>query len=212
MTKYLSILLLTITIIYCPAYAQILDDESASMSNKDSSVFVDNYDETEALFNKMFKEFSESEKDISKVDTFDDAITQATTVAKENGNIQADITSTYVPLDGDMFIGIKDGSFKIYQDIMGKINCTFTIVLNSNLDRNIKRMGLNLLYPMQSFAFIFKDVPAKGSQTRYITTTGDICYNISGVPDIRINMCKIRQASGKECMNRIKWKENILPQ
>jgi hypothetical protein len=212
MTKYFSILLLVATFLYNQAFAQILEDEPTPEQKEVSSVPESDYEETEALFDKMFEEFSESEKDISRPDKFDDAITRATAVAKEQGDINTGVTSSYVPLNGDMFIGIKDGSFKIYQDIMGRMNCTFTVVLNSNLDRDIKRMGLNLIYPMQSFAFIFRDVPAKGSQTRYITTTGDICYNISGVPDIRINMCRIRQASGKECMNRLKWKDNIVPQ
>lgn len=213
MKKYFIILLLALVVFSYRVEAQILDDEPIpDKTEKANDLSSYDYDETEVLFNKMFEEYSPSERDVTKTDSFDDIITRASNEVKKNENTNIEPTNIYPPLNGDMYIGIKDGSFKIYQDIIGKTNCTFTVVLNSNLDRDIKRMGLSLAYPVQSFAFIFRDVPAKGSQTRYITTTGDICYNISGVPDIRINMCKIRQASGKECMNRLKWAEDIVPQ
>lgn len=209
MKKYSIIFFMLFALLSFQVSAQILDDDFAQDTNQE---LESDYDKTDALFNEMFVEFPDSEKDISKTDSFDDAITRATVIAKDKGNINFETETDYPPLQGDMYIGIKDGSFKIFQDIMKKTTCTFTVVLNSNLDRSIKRMGLSLIYPKAPFAFIFRDVPSNGSQTRYITTTGDICYNISGVPDISINMCRIRQASGKECMNRLKWKDDIIPQ
>lgn len=185
------------------AQAQLLDDE-----------VIDDTDKSEALFNEMFSDYSETEKDVTKVKTFDDVISRGADIIKNSDVTISDEVSVntqpqFLPLSGNMFIGIAPGSFKIFKDIANRITCSFQVVLNSELDRDISFLGLNLIYPNRSFAFMFKDIPPHGSQTRAITTRGDICYSLTGTPDIDIHLCKIRSAAGSECVQRLKWDENI---
>jgi hypothetical protein len=185
-------------LISCPHLnAQVLDDGTASAP---SSLEVEDVDDT--LFDEMFSEFSETEKDVTLKKTFDDALNAGSTAPTgDYGGI--------LPLNGDMQIGVTNGSFRIFQDVYGRTSCTFTVTLISHLDRGIKIMGLNLIYPKRNFAFVFKDIPENGTQVKTITTRGDICYNLSGVPDIRINKCRIFNASSGECTKRIVWNDTI---
>lgn len=192
-------------------YAQILEDE-------DNSIFEQNQPtnktvEDDALFDELFSDFPDTEKDITQVKTFDDVVSRASAQVKTQNN---DDSSSFVmspqqlpPLTGDMYIGITKNSFKVFKDMAGRTKCKFSVTLKSNLDRSIKIMGLSLVYPKTSFAFIFKEVPANGKQVHYITTTDNICYTIAGVPDIDIHKCKIRGATGEECAQRLKWSDDM---
>ena len=180
-------------------FAQILDDEDAS-------------GEDEELFNEMFSDYSETEKDVTKVKNFGDIIDRASDVLKQADTSLAeedDDEEPLAPIEGDLFIGVTKGSFKTFADIRGKTACSFNITLKSTLNYDIKTMGLYLVYPKRSFAFMFFDVKANSSQEKTIRTSGDICYNMAGAPDIDIHKCKIYGASNRECSNRIKWNENL---
>ena len=91
----------------------------------------------------------------------------------------------------------------------GRTRCAFDVVLKSELEKNIKTMGLNLVYPNRAFAFIFRDVPSNDKQIRHITTSGDICYTMSNTPDIYINLCKIRETLASDCIKHIKWSNTL---
>ncbi|MCM1323131.1 MAG: hypothetical protein NC218_03010 [Acetobacter sp.] len=190
-------------------YAQLLDDEEI-MSDSYQSMEGDN---DEALFNEMFNDFPESEKDITKVKTFDDAIERFSQEIK-NKQLSSEenilpVPTQITPLVGDMSVGIQKGSFKIFRDISGRSRCSFNVALKSELDRNIKVLALNLVYAKRVFAFVFKDVPMGETQLRHITTGGDICYHLTGVPDIRVHNCKIKGALANDCLKHIKWSDNL---
>lgn len=200
---------------YAPAFSQILDDEEVveNKASTNSAPILDEVDEDEALFNEMFSDYSETERDITKVKTFNDAMDRAadligqantpTSLAEEQKDLP--------PLEGDMSIGLLDGSFRVFKDISGQTSCSFSVMLKSDMNRTLKAMGLYLLYKQRTFAFLFRDVPAYGSQIRGITTKGDICYTLAGEPDIGIHLCKIYgpTAPGNECVRRLKWVDKL---
>lgn len=165
----------------------------------------------EALFNEMFGDHPEIREDVENMGNFENTAQKAAEKIKQTGATapSAPADGILKPLNGDMLIGVSKGSFKVFQDMTGRTNCTFGVTLKSNLDRELKTMGLQLVYPHRVFAFIFRNVAEKGSQERFITTTGDICYNLAGVPDIEVNLCRIKNAADNECAKRIKWSNDL---
>ncbi|MBO5037882.1 MAG: hypothetical protein J6C85_00280 [Alphaproteobacteria bacterium] len=203
-------------LIYCtPVFSQVLDDEEVAETKADagSAPVLDEVDEDEALFNEMFSDYSETERDITKVKTFNDAMDRAADLIGQTDTTAPlpEEQKALPPLEGDMSIGLLDGSFKIFRDMSGQTSCSFSVILKSDMNRVLKQMGLNLFYKQRTFAFLFRDVPAYGTQIRSITTRGDICYTLAGEPDIGIHLCKIYgpTAPGNECVRRLKWVEKL---
>lgn len=199
MQRFLCVFFICFGLIIPQGNAQILDDEAT--------------DSDEELFNEMFSDYSETEKDVTKVKDFGEIIERAGDVLKEVDKVQEaskqQQNEVTPPLEGELSIGITKGSFKTYAGFHGRPTCSFGVTLNSTFNLDIKILGLYLTYPKRSFAFVFFDVKANSGQEHFIETSGDICYNIAGVPDIEIHKCKIYGASSKECSQRIKWDENI---
>lgn len=195
--------------------AQILDDEETLPNNEIVTPSEQAEDDNEELFNEYFSDYSETERDITKVKTFGDAIDQiadlipkeAITAEKKEESTEED--KPLPPIEGDLTIGITNGSFRISKNSLGQPACRFTVTMLSTLNRKIKTLSFNLVYPHRVFAFIFRDVAPEGYQIHPISTTGDICYNLMGAPDIDIHTCKIYGASGEECAARLKWDEKI---
>ncbi len=196
-----------------PINAQVLDGETAQEASFPSSggLSFDETDKNEALFNEMFGDHPEIREDVENTGNFENTVQKAAEKIKQTGatDPSAPADGILKPLSGDMLIGVSKGSFKVFQDMTGRTNCTFGVTLKSNLDRELKTMGLQLVYPHRVFAFIFRNVAEKGSQERFITTTGDICYNLAGVPDIEVNLCRIKNAADNECAKRIKWSNDL---
>lgn len=187
------------------ARAQLLDDDFPSNQNTT--------DNSDALFGEIFDDFSETEKDITKVKTFDEAVDVFAEEIKKNtpaDNTPVQESFQITPLKGEMFIGIQKNSFRIFRDMSGQSRCSFSVTLKSDLEKDIKLLALNLVYTKKVFAFVFKDVPAGKMQLRHITTGGDICYRMAGiVPDINIHKCKIRATLAKDCAEHIKWSDDL---
>lgn len=191
------------------SYAQTFEDEDLQET---LSVNELNADEDEAFFNELFEEYPEDEKDINVPATFDDAIDEAAKIMKSySEHITKDSSNTEVhvekmiPLDGDIYLSLVNGSFKIFKNLSGKTQCRFSVRLKSEVSREINTIALSLSYPKRSFAYIFRRVPPKGEIIETITTRGDICYNLSGAPDIHINKCMIKNTSNQDCVSHIKW-------
>lgn len=204
MRKTVALFILAAFISFCyNAHAQILDDEVDSTLSDTTS--------EDTLFDEIFSDYSETERDITKVKTFDDALSRTADEIKKTDILNNDILvpQELPPLTGNMVIGLKKGSFTIFRDISGRTKCSFIVTLKSNLDREVRLLGLNLVFPHRTFAYVFRKIPANGSQDRKITTMGDICYNLVGVPDINIHSCKIRGVLGSECAQRITWTDSI---
>lgn len=205
-------LLLTFSLIL-PVQAQVLDAEEApdAAAPAPAGLSFDETDKNEALFNEMFGDHPEIREDAENTGNFENTAQKAAERIKQTGATAPSVSADGIlkPLNGDMFIGVSKGSFKVFQDMTGRTNCTFGVTLKSNLDRELKTMGLQLVYPHRVFAFIFRNVAEKGSQERFITTTGDICYNLAGVPDIEVNLCRIKNAADNECAKRIKWSNDL---
>lgn len=199
MQRFLYVFLLCFGLVIPQGNAQILDDEAA--------------DGDEELFNEMFSDYSETEKDVTKVEDFGDIVEKAGEVLKKVETSKASSSQVMIndlpPIDGDLFIGISKGSFRTYSGYHGEPACSFGVTLNSTLNLDIQILGLYLTYPKRSFAFTFFDVKSNSGQEHTIRTSGDICYNLTGVPDIEIHKCKIYGASNKECSMRLKWDKDI---
>lgn len=196
-----------------PVQAQVLDAEEApdAAAPAPAGLSFDETDKNEALFNEMFGDHPEIREDAENTGNFENTAQKAAERIKQTGATAPSVSADGIlkPLNGDMLIGVSKGSFKVFQDMTGRTNCTFGVTLKSNLDRKLKTMGLQLVYPHRVFAFIFRNVAEKGSQERFITTTGDICYNLAGVPDIEVNLCRIKNAADNECAKRIKWSNDL---
>lgn len=205
-------LLLTFSLIL-PVQAQVLDAEEApdAAAPAPAGLSFDETDKNEALFNEMFGDHPEIREDAENTGNLENTAQKAAERIKQTGATAPSVSADGIlkPLNGDMLIGVSKGSFKVFQDMTGRTNCTFGVTLKSNLDRELKTMGLQLVYPHRVFAFIFRNVAEKGSQERFITTTGDICYNLAGVPDIEVNLCRIKNAADNECAKRIKWSNDL---
>ena len=192
-----------------PSFAQIFDDDDFLDTSSEETASVD---EDEAFFNELFEEFPEDERDVTLPATFDDAISEAAKIVKsysehlKKDSSTADVSvEKIIPLDGDIYLNIVNGSFKIFKNLAGKIRCRFSVRLKSDIDREIDIIALSLSYPKRSFAFIFRDATPKGELIETITTGGDICYDLSGAPDININKCRIKNTSNQDCAAHIKW-------
>ena len=191
------------------SYAQTFDDEDLQET---LNVNEFNVDEDEAFFNELFEEYPEDEKDITVPVTFDDAIDEAAKImksysehiTKDSSEVEAHVEKI-IPLDGDIYLNIVNGSFKIFKNLAGKTQCRFSVRLKSEVNREINTIALSLSYPKRSFAFIFRDAQPRGEIIETITTRGDICYEMSGAPDIHINKCMIKNTSSQDCVSHIKW-------
>ena len=196
-----------------PSFAQILEDDfSSPASSSDSAEVEDN----EALFDELFSDYSEAEKDISKIQTFNDAMEQAADLIQKNISLsdslvkQKEETKKEIePIDGEILLGLVRGSFGIQADSQNRPVCSFAVALKSTLNRNIKTIGLTLRFPKGNFAFVFRNISANGSQRHVIRTRGEVCHNLSGYPDINIHNCKIYNASSRECVQRTRWVEKM---
>jgi hypothetical protein len=199
MRRFLYVFFICFGLFVPQVNAQVLDDDTT--------------DGDEELFNEMFSDYSETEKDVTKIEDFGDIVERAGDVLKKVEAAKNDSSQVsnndLPPIDGALSIGITKGSFKTYDGFHGEPTCSFGVTLKSTLNLDIKHLGLYLIYPKRSFAFMFFDVKANSGQEHFIETTGDICYNLTGVPDIEIHKCKIYGASNQECSQRLTWDENI---
>ena len=183
-----------------PSWAQMLDDESS----------VDEAVEYDVLFNEMYDEKEvEGVKIPTSLDELASSVSIKVNSEKKENQGEEEPQQELPPLDGEISIGLSKGSFVIFQDIIGRTTCSFGVTVRSNLNRNIKSLALRLVYPNSAFAFIYRDIEAGGVDEKFITTHGDICYNISGVPNIDINRCRIFSSKEDECAKRIKWDAEI---
>ena len=196
-----------------PSFAQVFDDEDFQETTSTNTL---SSSDDEALFNELFEEYPADERDINTPVDFDDAIGKAAKIVKSysnrvnNGSTEVDTTvEEFYPLDGDMYLSIVSGSFKIFKNIAGKMQCRFSVKLQSEIDKEINIVALSLAYPKRSFAFIFRRIPPKGEIIQSITTSGDICYNLNGAPDIHVNKCRIKNTSSQDCVSHIKWDDRV---
>lgn len=192
-----------------PVQAQVLDAEEApdAAAPAPAGLSFDETDKNEALFNEMFGDHPEIREDAENTGNFENTAQKAAERIKQTGATAPSVSADGIlkPLNGDMLIGVSKGSFKVFQDMTGRTNCTFGVTLKSNLDRELKTMGCNWSIRIV-FSLLFSGTsPKKALRSGLLRTTGDICYNLAGVPDIEVNLCRIKNAADKECAKRIKW-------
>ena len=198
-----------------PAKSQVLDDDDVAPTTTVSKPSTSINDETakdEALFNELFSDYSEEDRDMTKIKTFGDAMDVIShNINKKDLKTKEDIQAPkeLPPLEGKLYIGITKNSFQLYQNAFNQPACSFTVTLKSDINRYIKLMSLNLVYAKGVFAFIFRNVKEGKSVTQSFRTMGNICYNLSGVPDIAIHKCKIMGAESKECAQRLEWSNKL---
>jgi len=179
---------------------------------------IDEIAQDEALFDELFSDYDSSEKDITKAVDFDDAISKTADAIKKSGatkplpvELEPKEEEPELPaIDGDIFVGIVNGSFNISKDMFGRPACTFSVMLRSELNRTIKQLAFYLVYKYTSFAFVFSNVEQNSTHENFIRTSGDICYHLNDLPDIEVNRCLIYAASKKECAPRMKWDTGMV--
>lgn len=190
--------------------AQLLDEMPAQETTP--SITNSNTDnDSEELFNEMFSDHDISEREPDRIENFDSAVENTAKALQKSNAIDNAVQARPVqePITGDLKIGVVQGSFKVFQNYSGKTQCSFDVVLKSEINRDIKSMGVRLIYPHRAFAFVFRKVPAQTSQVRSITTSGNICYTFGGVPDMEVNLCRIVNTIDSECAKRLKWDNNL---
>ena len=138
-----------------PINAQVLDGETAQEASFPSSggLSFDETDKNEALFNEMFGDHPEIREDVENTENFENTAQKAAEKIKQTGATapSAPADGILKPLSGDMLIGVSKGSFKVFQDMTGRTNCTFGVTLKSNLDREL--IGLSA----SCFRFYFQE-------------------------------------------------------
>lgn len=130
-----------------PVQAQVLDAEEApdAAAPAPAGLSFDETDKNEALFNEMFGDHPEIREDAENTGNFENTAQKAAERIKQTGATAPSVSADGIlkPLNGDMLIGVSKGSFKVFQDMTGRTNCTFGVTLKSNLDRELKTMGRN---------------------------------------------------------------------
>jgi hypothetical protein len=193
-------------------FAQLLDDE---IDNSIAQVKTEEEIQTEQeeLFDEMFSDYTETieTKDEPEGEIEELAIELADHMKKVNivnpkakTEEQKEIDNK-TPIEGELYIGISKGSYRLFKDITGRTKCAFGVTLKSTLNKKLQNLSLRLVYPHRTFAFIFRNIPPQGELVQGITTRGDICYNLSGAPDINVNKCKIKDTKDEDCVSHIKW-------
>ncbi len=192
------------------SYTQILDDDAIINNNATvaESTEVTETNEDDILFDEMFSEYTDEEKDVTLEKSFNDIISQSSETFKNNDKLK-NKKEDFTPLTGDLLVGVTKGSFKTFSDIGGRIACSFGVTLKSNVDKDIKTIGIQLLFSNRTFAFIFKNIAAGKTVEHFITTRGDICYNMAEIPNIEVNICKIVRTSNGECAKKLKYDSSL---
>jgi hypothetical protein len=192
------------------AQSQVLDDEFGYDVEEKEVQLEEDHDE---LFDEMFPKAVVEKPQLTTEDKLNNMAEEVAENLKLKKLKETKISyeeAKSIPTEGEIRIGISKNSFKLKQDMMGRTICTFGVTLTSSLNKEIKSLALRLVYKQSAFAFIFRDVKANGSDEKYIRTNGDICYNLSGAPDIDINRCRIFGANANECAKRIIWDDDIV--
>ncbi|MBR2273783.1 MAG: hypothetical protein IJ864_02995 [Alphaproteobacteria bacterium] len=206
---FLLLVLICCVGLFRNSLAQVLDEDAALAEQE---IRPDATDQDEALFNELFSDYSEEDRDVTKVKTFDDAMDVVADSIKRTGAMNSieRRNEPLPPLEGELLVGVTKGSFHFAQNAFQQPSCSFTVTLKSKLNHHLRILALNLIYSQRTFAFIFRDVKPLGTDTHSIRTIGDICYNLTGAPDIDIHKCKIVGANDKECAERIRWQDAIV--
>lgn len=213
--KHLIIFLLSTVLVVSGSQsstAQLLDE--IPQQDTVSSVASDNASQSpdsEELFNEMFSDHDISEREPDRIENFDSAVENTANSLKKTNAINkvTQARPAPEPIKGELKIGVIPGSFRVFQSYSGKTQCSFDVLLKSEINRDIKAMGIRLIYPHRAFAFVFKNVAAQATQKRSITTSGNICYTFGGVPDMEVNLCRIINTIDTECAKRLKWDNNL---
>ena len=213
-----SVLFWIIALGFCistSSFAQILDDdyplEPETAISYDDNTTPDDHEE---LFDEMFGDYEETLPENNKASNSFDEIAKDIADNVDTSNFKSNTKEVnndkIASLEGELLIGVSQGGFKLFKDMMGRTKCSFGVTLKSTLNRDLKTLALRLIYKHGAFAFIFKNVKPGASDEHFITTMGDICYNLEGAPDIEINRCRIIGSREDDCMQRLKWDDKIL--
>ena len=224
MKKFALYLLVCMGVFFSePLYAQMLDDAETMTDEGYEELFDDMYGEElkkEASAEEAIYGEENSENNIEARDENISLEGAAQALAqhldalkkqkqdKDNADL-APTTEEMPTLNGEIFIGISKGSFVLFQDVLGRTMCSFGVTVRSTLDKDIRMLALKLAFPLQDYAFIYRDIKANGVEEKFIRGIGDICYNLSEAPDIEINRCRIFGASEDECAKRIRWDDKM---
>ncbi len=204
----------------CPLKAQILDDEGMTDEGYEE-LFDEMYGEEIKKENSIEEAMYGSDKEENNIEASDRSMSLesgAKILAKHLDEIKRQKEmEKFAPspevaeseLKGEIFIGISKGSFVLFKDVLNRTMCSFGVTVKSTLDKDIRMLALKLAFPLQDYAFIYRDIKANGVEEKFIRGVGDICFNLSEAPDIEINRCRIYGANEDECAKRIKWDPKI---
>ena len=139
--KHLIIFLLSTVLVVSGSQsstAQLLDE--IPQQGTASSVASDNASQntdSEELFNEMFSDHDISEREPDRIENFDSAVENtANTLKKTNAiNKATQARPAPEPIKGELKIGVIPGSFRVFQSYSGKTQCSFDVLLKSEINR-----------------------------------------------------------------------------
>jgi hypothetical protein len=83
--------------------------------------------------------------------------------------------------------------------------CNVRFNILSNLDQQINRLDVKLVWPKMTTTLSFSNV-APNTQTYYnYALVGDGCYNMDKAPNIIVNRCRVKGMTASECAKKLVW-------
>ena len=96
-------------------------------------------------------------------------------------------------------------NFKIDTTPSGRIMCDFDIVIHNSTQYKINTLNMQLVWPSIKTSASFYDVEPRQENYLPMTLLGKGCYSMDKVPNIVVNLCRIKGMSGEECSSSIIW-------
>lgn len=96
-------------------------------------------------------------------------------------------------------------NFKIDTTPSGRIMCDFDIVIHNSSSYKINTLSMQLIWPSIKTSASFYDVNPREENYLPMTLLGKGCYSMDKVPNIVVNLCRIKGMSGEECSKSIFW-------
>lgn len=96
-------------------------------------------------------------------------------------------------------------NFKISRMASVKTTCSMRFFVVTNLNQKLSALSLKLTWPKISTNLSFNDVAPNTSTYFDYTLLGDGCYSMDTIPNLEVNVCRIKGLSQEQCSAKIRW-------
>lgn len=108
-------------------------------------------------------------------------------------------------MDSNPKIMLYYRNFKIDTTPSGRIMCDFELVLQNATPYKINTINMQLVWPSIQTSASFYDVAPRKENYLSMTLMGKGCYSMDKVPNVVVNLCRIKGMSGTQCASSIMW-------